>query len=158
MFRGTGCKDGCRLRSGIFCVIFAAAMVPTLSGCSNNDVELVEVTGCVLLDGKPLPDATIRFLPIVKGDEPARPSSALTDEDGEFELGYSTTKQGARPGNYRVYISTFRNPEPGLPAMVETVPLVYNKETTLTEAVDEDHCEFRFELKTDAGKIVQPRY
>jgi hypothetical protein len=134
------------------------SLLASASGCRNDDVELVEVTGTVTLDGQPLPEATVRFLPIVTGDEPARPSSALTTDEGEFALGYSTTKQGARPGKYRIYISTFRNPEPGLPGKPETVPLCYNTETTLTEEVTAEQHEFTFNLQSDAGKIVQPRY
>ena len=145
-------------KSAALPAVMVVAVVASVSGCRNDDVELVEVTGNVTLDGEPLPEATVRFLPIVTGDEPARPSSAVTNDEGEFALGYSTTKQGARLGNYRVYISTFRNPEPGLPGKPETVPLCYNKETTLTEEVTPEQHEFTFNLESDAGKIVQPRY
>ncbi len=134
------------------------------SGCfgGGNVPDLAEVTGTVTLDGKPLPNASVVFLPVVQDQEESRPASGTTDESGGYTLEYSTSESGARPGSYRVSISTYRpegedwdgNHTPGAP---ETVPNVYNTQTTLTADVKVDGPPIDFPLKSDAGPVVQPR-
>lgn len=133
------------------------------SGCAGGSKvpDLVEVSGAVSLDGKPLPDATVTFIPQVQEGQEVRPASGATDESGEYSLHYSTTESGARPGRYKVAISTFRpdgedrdgNEVLGAP---ETVPSVYNTQTTLTAEVKPGGSPLDFALKSDAGPVVQP--
>jgi hypothetical protein len=132
-------------------------LVATLVGCDSNEPKLYKVVGKVMMDGKPLPDAEVRFLPIPKGNEPVRPSSATTDENGEYSLEYSTTKSGARPGSYQVFVSTKRSAMPEVPAVPESVPDVYNTKTTLTAEIDEESRTFNFDLKSSEGKVPEKR-
>jgi hypothetical protein len=138
-------------------------VIPLMSGCfGGSDVaELADVSGTVTLDGKPLTQASVTFLPVTDEGTESRPASGVTDEHGQYELQYSTTQAGARPGAYQVSISTFR--EPGedwsgneVPGAPETVPSVYNSATTLTAEVKVDGPPIDFELKSDAGPVVQP--
>lgn len=134
-----------------------------LLGCgSTSGPELEEVSGTVTLDGEPLPDATVRFMPEASGDaEYVRPATGVTDSGGWYSLAFSSSREGALPGKYRVSITTFReggydtdedgNPIPGAP---EKVPVAYNSETTLTATIPSD--SYDFELKSDAGEVVQP--
>jgi hypothetical protein len=132
-------------------------LIATLVGCDSNEPKLYKVVGTVTMDGKPLPNAEVRFLPIPKGDEPVRPSSATTDENGEYSLEYSTTKSGARPGSYQVYVSTKRNAMPEVPAVPESVPDVYNTKSTLKAEIDEESRTFNFDLKSSEGKVPEQR-
>lgn len=74
-----------------------------ITGCGSDGPELTEVTGTVTLDGKPVPRATISFLP---AGETGSPSYGQTDLQGKYELGYSFKEMGARLGNYNVEITT----------------------------------------------------
>lgn len=112
----------------------AALLFPALLGCGGGGdlPELAEVTGTVQMDGKPLPDATVMFVPA-----DGRPSSATTDSNGNYTLQYNERASGAVPGKSRVMISTGKpgkenedgESEPGTP---ETVPMEYNIDTNLT--------------------------
>jgi len=64
-------------------VVFAAALV--LSGCSKSPPPIVPVEGVVLLNGQPLPNAQIKFVPTMDlGYEYV--ASGTTDEYGRFTL------------------------------------------------------------------------
>jgi hypothetical protein len=135
-----------------------------LPGCfgGSNVPELAKVSGTITMDGKPLPDATVTFFPqSLQGDQAARPATGATDESGHYELHYSTTESGARPGQYKVAVSTYRpegedrdgNEVPGSP---ETVPGVYNTQTTLSADVKVDGSPLDFKLQSNAGPVIQP--
>ena len=134
-------------------------------GCGSSGPELAGVTGTVTLDGKPLPNATVTFIPEASatpaGGESLRIATATTDEDGYYRMEFSTDRTGVQPGKYKVAVSTFRSAEENAegemdPGAAETVPDVYNRKTTLTADVPSGGDEFDFDLKSDAGDIVQP--
>jgi hypothetical protein len=135
---------------------FAVAVAPFLWGCGGSGVDLNRVKGTVMLDGNPLPDARVIFTP----KEGGRPAYGVTDARGNYDLGYTTEGMGTPPGEYVVSIRTFRAPEEDLdtgemtPAVAETVPSVYNSPSTLTVTVPSD--TYDFDLKSDAGPVVQP--
>ena len=140
---------------------FASACV---LGCGSSGPELAGVTGTVTLDGEPLPNAVVTFIPeasATPGDKSLRMATATTDDGGWYRMQFSTARTGVQPGKYKVAISTFRSAEendegamdPGAP---ESVPDVYNRKTTLTADVPSGGGTFDFELKSDAGEVVQP--
>lgn len=127
------------------------------AGCfgRSGEIELVNVTGQVLLDGKPLADASVEFSPIdvlpnEKGLGGAG-ASASTDANGLFDL-YTASQRGVQPGNYKVRISKYNEPvvnenAPMKPAR-ETVPAKYNTKSDLTvEVVDSGLSDLKFELE-----------
>jgi len=65
-------------------VVFAAALV--LSGCSKSPPPIVPVEGVVLLNGKPLPNASLQFIPTQSGLGMEYISVGTTDEFGRFWL------------------------------------------------------------------------
>ena len=142
---------------------FAALPAMIVCGClgSSSGPELVDVSGTVTMDGKPLPNAIVTFRPEgAQGGEQSRPAYGQTDDDGRYRLQYSTEKSGAIPGKYSVSISTYRRPDEDkdgneIPGAAETVPEVYNAKTTLTAEVSADQPAHDFELKSDAGPIAQ---
>ena len=133
-----------------------------LAGCGSSGPDLLNVTGTVTMDEKPLPDAWVQFVPQTTDGRYARPSSGMTDEDGYYELEYSTSRTGTLPGQYIVSIMTGRgadndatgNPVPAVP---ETVPMAYNYESELTAEVSADNTVFDFDLDSTAGPIIGQR-
>ena len=118
-------------------------------GCSSSGPEIARVEGRVLMDGKPLPNATVVFVP-----ENGRPAGATTDENGHYVLNFAQGRKGAIPGTNMVRILTMRDAgqdENGqsIPGSPETVPARYNTETTLEFNVEPKKNNIaNFELKS----------
>ncbi|MBX9580712.1 MAG: carboxypeptidase-like regulatory domain-containing protein [Gemmataceae bacterium] len=80
--------------------LIAAGLVG-LVGCGGSDYR--SVSGTVLLDGEPVPDAAVAFVP---EDPSGENATGYTDESGRFTM-TSTRTDGVRPGKYKVRISAF---------------------------------------------------
>jgi hypothetical protein len=80
----------------IFASGVASFWILALAGCGGP----VEVQGKVTMNGKPLPGATVVFIPEGGGPE----AGAQTDEEGNFSLN-GTKADGTPPGEYRVIVS-----------------------------------------------------
>jgi hypothetical protein len=68
------------------------------AGCGGGPVP---VSGVVTLDGQPLPQATVTFLPLGQG----RTASGFTDAEGRFHLSTLEQRDGALPGEYKVTVT-----------------------------------------------------
>lgn len=80
-------------------------VVLSLIGCGDGRPSLVEATGVVNLDGKPLEGATIYFEPKeVDIEGYGRPSVARTDAQGKFSMGTYGPGTGVPTGTYAVGI------------------------------------------------------
>lgn len=80
-----------------------AFLLLTASGCGKTLVFNDSVEGTVKLDGKPLGNAYVQFVP----DEPgikAPGSSGFTDENGHYRLTREDGEPGALVGNHRVVL------------------------------------------------------
>jgi hypothetical protein len=73
-----------------------------LMGC--NQARFASMAGQVTLDGKPLKDAEVQFIPDPKQDVQGPPISAYTDEDGRFTI-VATEATGVLIGRNRVCIN-----------------------------------------------------
>ena len=116
----------------------------------------VPVTGTVKLNDEPLVGATVALTPIQDGVGSA--VTAVTDGVGKYEL-----KPGAVPGEYRVSISRFLDPDgsplqvteatdPGDAALgIESLPLKYSDpaQTELKATVGPEGGAFDFELTSE---------
>jgi hypothetical protein len=84
-------------------VLLWGCVVP-LAGCGDDGrPELVEVTGTVKINGEPVADALVYFMPL-EGNPIMRPSRAETDGNGNFRLGTYKDGDGIPPGKYRIGI------------------------------------------------------
>jgi hypothetical protein len=83
-----------------FRVLAFAALVLTLvvSGCGGSG--LVEVSGRLMHDGKPVPSTRVVFQP----DDGSRRSTGVTNDDGYFTLQYAREQSGAKPGPCTVFV------------------------------------------------------
>ncbi|SFI54958.1 carboxypeptidase regulatory-like domain-containing protein [Planctomicrobium piriforme] len=68
-------------------------------GCQRAD-GLVRVTGVVTRNGEPAAQMLLIFTPLESGS----PSYGATDEQGRYELMFTSSKRGAQVGEYRVEI------------------------------------------------------
>jgi hypothetical protein len=135
-----------------------------LCGCGGSEQELprAKVSGHVTLDGKPLPEGVIRFIPT---GEAQGPKTSAVIAEGRFLL---EEEQGPVVGTHRIIIESTDNggyapdDEEAIPRLrasgvkrinVVRVPAIYNSRSTLTETVStEGPNEFTFDLKSKAAR------
>ncbi len=120
--------------------------VSALVGCGSR-YDLGLVAGTVRLDGEPLADATIVFVP-----QSGRRSVAVTDGNGRYSLAYTVKQRGAQPGEHRVSITTGIAPssaEADMPASEgrpEVLPPRYHDNTELRAEVKRGRNTIDFDL------------
>jgi len=80
----------------------------------------VPATGRVTVEGKPLPGASVRFIPTIQSTG-GREASAMTDESGAYEMATLAPgvppdqAKGVIPGEYTVVLSRVAMPDGGPP-------------------------------------------
>lgn len=104
------------LRVASLC-IFVSVSIAGCGGGGGKPVpklaDPVPVSGLVTLDGQPLADATIMFLPELESG--FHGATGRTDSSGKYELttdiGNGKTSKGAIPGKYKVTVSKLIKPD-----------------------------------------------
>jgi hypothetical protein len=129
-----------------------------MTGCGASGPEIATVEGTVKLDGSPLANASVVFIPAAGG----RPAGARTDAAGHYQLNFSGGRKGAIPGKNKVRISTLRDPAIGddgqlTPGSPETIPSQYNAQTTLEFDVKADEANVADFDITSEGKLPPTR-
>lgn len=115
------------------------------AGCSEQGCQ---VTGIVTLDGQPLSDASVEFIPTSNS---GRIANGRTESDGKFQLTTSKSVSGVFPGQYKVKITTSittGTSDADLKTTRETVPPKYNRKTELNRTVEDGPNQLDFELLT----------
>jgi len=115
--------------------VWPAFLFVFLIGCGESAVP---VSGKVMLDKKPLANATVTFTPMATGQNAGTSSIGTTNGEGEFSLSFVTgTTKGAVIGKHKVSISAMEG-ESNEPAgaapkpRVDRVPAEYNINSGLT--------------------------
>jgi hypothetical protein len=104
-------------------------------GCGEVGTSLVPVSGRVLMDNRPLANATVQFSPVGKpGDELGPLSFGTTDAEGHFALktvvkGHDL--DGAVAGKHRVQISIMNRTVGAGSKLGEQLPYRYNRHSKL---------------------------
>jgi hypothetical protein len=134
------------LRAALGCVVLA------LAGCAGDpysELGLVQVSGKVTLDGRPLANAKVAFEGEDKGS-----SIGITDSAGNYTLNYDSERAGVKPGPKIVRI-TLADAEvegggvsEGAEAKKESIPARYNTQSELKADVSASKRTFDFELKS----------
>lgn len=117
-------------------------IVIALTGCGTSGrPPLGIVTGTVTLDGQPLPNAAMIFVP----DGPGRTSLGLTDSNGRYALSYLRDIPGANVGHHYVRITTATEENGGR----ELLPPRYHVQSELSAdvAVGSNTINFALESK-----------
>jgi len=93
--------------TALLSVIITGLLVFT--GCSENNLGAVKVTGTVTLDGEPISGVTVAFLP---AGATGREAYGTTDAQGQFVLTIPSAAagSGAIPGTYNATFSKEHNP------------------------------------------------
>ena len=87
------------------CTVICAVIVGCKAALAGPAVE-----GGVTLDGKPLANASVQFIP--QGENRGQTGFGKTDAAGKFTIGPAGGKQrGAAPGEYKVVISKHVKPD-----------------------------------------------
>ncbi len=139
----------------------------SLPGCGGGvTVSLVPVSGVITLDGKPLSNAKIVFMPQASADKkkaPVEDSSGMSDAEGKFVLQGLKGNPGAVPGTHKVVVSKMvtKDGKDVVPSTTEDpalalgnsrellVPQYSNPlESTLTATVPEKGGTVNLELKS----------
>jgi len=124
-----------------------------LVGCGGSKLATIKVSGTVTLDGAPLADASVNFVPKTEGQGHA--AYGKTDAEGRYQLQtlQGDPDAGTTPGEYLVTISkreavvsdeSGRSPPP----VKSLIPTRYNKPETseLTATVAKGSTVFDFPL------------
>jgi hypothetical protein len=80
--------------------VLLAVLLLTVAGCGDGRPARVTVSGRVLIDGEPLTQGIVQFVP-----DGARPSASKIDAEGRFKLTCYDGGDGIVPGTHRVMIA-----------------------------------------------------
>jgi len=140
-----------RITRGLFVAVATALAAPGCGGGGGDNLPRQEVTGTVTLNGQPLAQGTLQFMPM--SQEQGTLAGAEV-KDGKFTIGRD---KGPVPGGYKVMIfssggaapvSTDAMPGQAPPPPKELIPPQYNATTTLNvEVKAEGPNTFDFPLK-----------
>ena len=91
----------------------ALAGLTLMNGCGPDGPPTAPVTGTVTLDGEPLPEVTVTFMPDPNAGTLAAASRAVTDDRGVYVLTYQGPDRGpgAAVGQHVVTVSDRRAEE-----------------------------------------------
>ena len=77
--------------------LLLAVLSLSFTGCGYRRPAQVKTTGTVTLDGEPVANAALMFIP-----DSGRPASGNTNTNGEFQISSFGGNDGLPAGNYRV--------------------------------------------------------
>lgn len=87
-------------------VLFITAFLLAASiGCSDPGPKLGTVTGTITLEGEPVEDAFVYFMPLFEGGKEAI-CKKKTDANGNYEMQYSLEREGVLVGKHQVQVTT----------------------------------------------------
>ncbi|GAB6187345.1 hypothetical protein JCM17478_28470 [Thermopirellula anaerolimosa] len=96
----------------------AALAAIVLGGACNRGSDKPKtypVTGTVTMNGQPVPGATVTFTPkepAAPGQEGPLAASAVTDNEGKYQIGTFAKGDGALPGEYLVSVTKYEGAGP----------------------------------------------
>ena len=150
----------------VMALLASVVLCVSTLGCGDGGPSLGKVTGKVTMDGQPLPNSLVTFVPEAGGTA----STGITDSEGKYQLGH-VGRHGAVVGKHKVSVTTIQpvadapvsmssdDPEyakqGGAAAYkqaakknVEKIPERYNKTTTLQKEVTPGENVIDLELTT----------
>ena len=130
--------------------LFAAGLV-ALCGCGK--AGYVSVRGVVLLDGEPVPEASVAFVP---EDPHGENATGYTDEEGRFVM-KSTTVEGVKPGKYKVRILALAEKAPPTKGMSEVMAAKFAGGGSAKDSTKASGEEYKQQLKESAAAAKKKR-
>jgi hypothetical protein len=129
----------------IRCVCLVAIAAVGSVGCRPGYQNVSPVTGRVTLDGVPLSEAQVMFLPTT-----GRPSTGETNAEGVYELVYTFKQKGAERGMHTVRVTTAHMRQ-DYTVGKERVPKIYNEHSTLQKEVGQGRNTIDLDLVSSPG-------
>ena len=128
-------------------VMVVSALVVPMQGCGDGLPDRVPVSGIVMIDGVPLADCALLFVPMT-----GRASRGRTNDEGRFTLNCYDKNDGALRGTHRV--AAMAAEEINGNTIEWNAPKKYASHSTsgLTFAIDEPVDDLKVELTWDGGK------
>ena len=127
------------MNQNLSCFLFLFAFFG-LAGCSDSKVA--PVSGTITFDEQPLKNAKIVFQP-----KKGRASSAMTNDQGYYELEYTVKEKGALIGTHKVRITTYQSTDEKVSP--ELLPEKYHSKTTLSKEVKPGSNTIDFKLTSN---------
>ena len=131
-------------------------------GCSKSEPMNEQVEGTVKLDGAPLANVVVEFVPNLKQDTQAPISTATTDASGHFQLMCANEKPGAIIGPHNVLIHGRRGGDSANNEMDAqptksntgnpTIPTIYQSAAKTPIKVDVTASQHSYEINVASGK------
>ncbi len=132
--------SGTASRLSLFLLMFVSLLS---AGCGGDTLETVTVSGTVTIDGTPLDNGVVRFVPT--DTDKGRLATGAIKEGGKFELA-TAGSTGVLEGDYKVTVESMKitpdvpqkDRELGIGGKESAIPKKYNSAETsgLTEKVD----------------------
>lgn len=132
--------------------LLITVLFSSLLGCGDGGPELASVKGVVTVDGQPVPNAILTFVP-----KEGSPSYGQTNGDGSYELMFTDVKRGAMLGQHQVSIEGQRLSKDELaemkaqgmevPDRVIEIPKAYRQPGALTAEVKRGSNAIDFHLE-----------
>jgi hypothetical protein len=129
-------------------------LAPLVAGCAQGrsadygQLDLIDVSGRITLDGVPLNNARVEF-----ENEDLTTSYGVTNRLGEYRLMFNSEQSGCLPGRKTVRIrmnasaAELEDPDAVVTEGV-MIPAAYNNQSKLSATVTPTDREFHFELET----------
>jgi hypothetical protein len=85
-------------------VVLLGLILSAAAACGGKGVSVSEVEGTVLWNKKPLKNVEVQFLPDSELGTTGPRSTAITDDQGHYNLSFDDDKPGAVVGHHRVLL------------------------------------------------------
>jgi hypothetical protein len=127
--------------------LVAAVLILAVVGCGNNG--LVNATGRLTYQGKPVPSTLVTFWPEEEGK---RASTGVTDDNGNFTLSYSRQEPGVLVGRHTVFLKYHVSME----EETHQIPPKASKDlkTVIAKYGDVKTSPLRYEVTTN-GQVIE---
>ena len=109
--------------------LLALVLGTGLSGCGGSSgPTLVQLSGTILFEGRPIPPGTLTFIP-KEGEGPT--ATGLIADAGHFTVSTHRSGDGITPGTYRIRVESWETPPTmGGPPAKSAVPAKYTNMNT----------------------------
>ena len=141
-------------------VLLISSLLAMVAGCSEAGPKIGTVSGTITLEGEPVQDAFVYFMPLFpEGKETM--SAEKTDSSGFYEMRYDLERMGVLVGNHQVQVTTKdweKQPDGSNKVIPERVPGWYfGPDSVLEFDVQEGENVADFELSKKKPKDWPPR-
>jgi hypothetical protein len=127
-------------------VVVCMALLLSTSGCSEGNSAGAEASGVVTVDGSPVANVLVNFLPDAEGNS----AFATTDASGRFRVQTTRTMTGLEPGEYQVTVHPGDSDAESVPI---TIPEKYQNEETsdLRVTIQDGNNDLKIELSSSGS-------